>query len=182
MASVLENILAKIQNSAVIQTEFIAGDLIHELEGQGHVSTRKLINSIAVLDRFLFNVVQVDIEFEDYYVYVEYGVSASQIKHKFAKARILALQNWWIRHGLSEKEALGAAYGTAAKHAKEGMPTQNSWNYSDNGRRLHFIDETIDNNKYISEYEEILLDILEESTYEMLDNLPYPFKVTKTAA
>lgn len=180
MSVIGDKILKQLQASAITQSNFIADDLVRELEGQAHVSTRKLISSIEVLDRFIYGVVQVDIEFEDYYVYVEYGVSASQIKYKFAKQRINALKNWWMRHGLSEKEALGAAYGTAAKHAKEGMPTESSKYFAANHRRLHFIDETIDHNKYIEEYEDTLLDILENSTYEMLDNLPEPFIVTKT--
>ena len=68
-----------------------------------------------------------------------------KIKFKYtSRAQIKALTAWWKREGLVEKEAKSAAFATAFKHQKEGMPTVNSYAFSKNNRRLGQLQHGLD--------------------------------------
>ena len=65
------------------------------------------------------------------------------------------------RGGLSDEEALSAAFATARKHAKEGMPTRASSRFSQTGNRTQFVaDGTKDIMKQV---EEIMAEAFKEA-------------------
>lgn len=75
------------------------------------------------------------------------GVSSSRIPYdpsvrsgRKTSKYIQGLQSYFmLRKGLSERAALSAAFATAHKHKREGMPTLGSYKYSKTGQRLMFI-------------------------------------------
>jgi hypothetical protein len=70
------------------------------------------------------------------------GVTAQQIRSPFAPARIRGLTMYAkLRMGASDKDAVSIAYAIASKHAKEGMPTPSSRQYSSTGNRTHFVED-----------------------------------------
>ncbi len=80
-----------------------------------------------------------------YGIYVNIGVKASEIKYPYARARINGLANFVkFRMGIDGKEGVSIAYAIATKHKQEGMPTQGSYQYSNNGKRTDFIDDAIE--------------------------------------
>jgi hypothetical protein len=56
---------------------------------------------------------------------------------------IQGLFMFWKLRGLSEKEALRAAFATAKKHSKEGMPTKASSRFSKTGERKQLLTRAI---------------------------------------
>ena len=48
-----------------------------------------------------------------------------------------------LRMGASDKQALGIAFAIAHKHIKEGMPTESSKQYSSTGKRIEFVEDSI---------------------------------------
>jgi hypothetical protein len=67
------------------------------------------------------------------------GRSASGGTSKY----IQGLVSYWKKRGLDEREAIRAAFATANKHKKEGMPTKGSYAFSKTGSRSKFIN-TVD--------------------------------------
>ena len=68
------------------------------------------------------------------------GVRADQIKFPYARKRIAGLTNWAkLRLGAGDKEAVSIAYAVATTHAREGMPTPGSVQYSSTGKRTDFV-------------------------------------------
>lgn len=127
-------------------------DLRKEADAQGHTLTGRLSDSIE------FEVVEQTGEVvgrmyaEDYSTYVEMGVKASRIPYSGRSGRggtslyIQGLVSFWEERGLSDREALSAAFATAAVHKREGMPTRSSYRYSSTGERTGFIRQTIERN------------------------------------
>lgn len=113
-------------------------NLKREFKAQGHSLTGAWERSLqgTVID--MGRAVILDGRMNQYGVYLELGVSASEIKHPLAKARIDGLIRFWEAKGLDAEEAKKAAYATAIKHSKEGMPTAASYKHSENGKRKHF--------------------------------------------
>lgn len=113
-------------------------NLIREFKAQGHSLTgaweRSLQGTLVDMGRAVI----LHGEMNQYGVYLEYGVAASEIKHPLAPARIKGLIAFWEARGVHGKDAVRAAYATAIKHSKEGMPTADSYAYSENGARKHF--------------------------------------------
>ena len=90
----------------------------------------------------------------DYSVFVQYGVKAENIPYTSGGPRrggksqyIQGLVSFFENRGLSGREALGAAFATAAKHEREGMPTRASSAFSQTGRRTGFVTETLEENE-----------------------------------
>lgn len=133
----------------------IANALKQELMQQGHYATGKLAETIR------YEITAQDVEgFEavilanDYWVFLENGVSASRIPYTVGGPRrggtskyISALLDWAkvVRPELDEKERKGFVFAVAAKHKKEGMPTRGSYAFSKNGRRKGFASEVANN-------------------------------------
>lgn len=130
-------------------------ELIKQFVAQGHKHTGKFINTLRKEIKKLPGVVQGLIYMQDYGTYVNNGVSAANIPFSGTAAKgqgkgtrskyIMGLQSYFIFKGLSEKEALSAAFATAHKHKKEGMPSKGSFSFSQNGKRTGFIQDSIDN-------------------------------------
>ena len=131
-----------------------------EAQGHGRRNTSKLIQSIEYEITATSNILVAGMYMEDYYVFVEKGVRASRIPYSRGSGRktskyIDALVRFWrFKKGLSPKEAKSAAFATANKHKKEGMPTRASFRYSKDGTRLGFLEITL--NKFEPEVTKIL--------------------------
>jgi hypothetical protein len=65
------------------------------------------------------------------------------------------------RGGLSDEEAVRAAFATAAKHIKEGMPTRASAKYSRTGKRIDFVSDATRN--IMKQVEQIMAEAFEEA-------------------
>jgi hypothetical protein len=158
--SKVKNILA--QTGAVLTLE-----MRDELKGQGHVNTGKLLNSVKAGVHGSGDEINLDIEMNNYHVYLEHGVKASKIpyggKRSGAKRSkyIEGLIKFFQSKGRSLKEAKSAAFATANVQSKEGMPTSGSYRFASNGRRLKFINESIRASKEIDLAENLILDALQ---------------------
>lgn len=125
--------------------------LIAELSAQGHRNTGALEKSLSYdVKREGDSIVAVMTAFE-YGLYVEFGVPASRIPYtpggrkRGGKSKyIQGLVTFFSHKGLSPREALGAAFATARKHKREGMPTRGSYAFSSNGRRTGFTQNTLE--------------------------------------
>lgn len=87
----------------------------------------------------------------DYGEVIELGVRAERIP--FGKGKgggqktslyIQGLVEFWEKRGLSDRDALGAAFATAHVHAREGMPTRASHRFSETGERTGFVRTVIE--------------------------------------
>lgn len=142
--------LDSIKQSVLLGVKKLLLDLQNELLAQGHKATGALIDSaeskIAYEDATRL---VIDIYFNDYWVYVNHGVTANRIPYRPRKrgeaARggtskyIEALIEWAKVIGIPANEAKGFAFAVAKKHSIEGMPTNGSYRYSSNGRRTNFL-------------------------------------------
>jgi hypothetical protein len=122
-------------------------ELADELADQGHRLTGALEASIKGTVVATGNAVIGSTTMLNYGKYVENGVPASSIpfsQGSGAKSSkyIDGLTRFFILRGLSPKEAKSAAFATAKKQKKEGMPTQNSYSFSHNGFRTKFIENS----------------------------------------
>ena len=89
----------------------------------------------------------------DYGLTVDQGVTPDRIPYtprKRGEGRggtskyIQGLLTFWLLKGLSQKEALQAAFATANKHKQEGIPSRGSFIHSTNGRRKFFFTGTVE--------------------------------------
>lgn len=119
-----------------------------EIDIQGHNSSGRLIASIDEMVHSLFTGYGIDICGEDYGLILNEGVAPNKIPYTRGSGNrtskyISGLIDYFKQKGLSEKEARGAAFGTAQKHKKEGLPTRASSRFSRNGKRKGFIEDAI---------------------------------------
>lgn len=129
--------------------EFVKQELIDEYEAQGHKLSGALADQMKIEITTLTDGVMGIIFINDYYKYLDKGVSANRIPYtqgsgkkssKFIEGLIRFFQ---IRLNLSQDQAKGAAFATAQKMKKEGMPTRGSYAFSKNGKRTDFFTGTI---------------------------------------
>lgn len=119
--------------------------LIAELKAQGHSLTGSLERSLRGNMIQSRSGVSVLGTMNGYGKYVATGVSKDRIPYGGHSATggtskyIQGLVAFWKLRGLSEKEALRAAFATAKKHKREGMPTKGSYAFSKTGERTQFI-------------------------------------------
>lgn len=128
-------------------------DVQKELEAQGHNLSGKLKESLRAEVKRFPNMVQGLLLGRNYGRYVDRGVAASRIPFdpnrrgggSGTSDYIQGLQDFWkkIKPSMTDKEALSAAFATAKVHAKEGMPSKNSFKFSNNGKRLGFFTDTV---------------------------------------
>lgn len=135
---------------AVKQVSDIAAlSLKAELIKQGHVLTGKLLNSIHSVINETNDVITAVLELEEYGFIVNSGVTAAKIPFtpggrsggrtsKYIEGLIKFFQ---LKKGLSLKNAKSAAFATANVHKREGMPSRNSYSFSNNGKRTGFIED-----------------------------------------
>jgi len=143
------SIAAEIQKDIVTAVrsalEGLISDFQDELRQQGHVLTGSLVNSMEL--RIVEGKDQVigTISFQDYGAFVERGVPAPRIPFSRSSGRggtskyIQGLIRFFQIKGLPGNEAIRAAFATANKHKREGMPTRASYRFSSNGARTGFV-------------------------------------------
>jgi hypothetical protein len=121
--------------------ETINKEIVKQMDMQGHRMTGAFEESLEVIHDFS----SVSGIGNTYGIYLNIGVKAEQIKYPYARARIAGLTRF-VEHrmGLSGKDATGVAYAIATVHAREGMPTRGSYQYSNNGKRTDMIDDAIE--------------------------------------
>lgn len=124
--------------------------LIAELQAQGHRLTGALEKSIQYEITTTPGRIVAVMTALDYGLVMEFGVPANRIPYGGRKGGggvskyIQGLVRFFELRGLSGREALGAAFGTAQKHKREGMPSRGSYAFSSNGRRTGFIKNTLE--------------------------------------
>lgn len=161
------------------------GDLINynlaiEIAAQGHHLTGGLERSIkgSVIIAGSANILTGTMAF--YGGILNAGVTADRIPYsdtptgaKTSKY-IEGLKAFWMLKGLSEKEATSAAFATAKKQKKEGMPTAGSYLFSETGQRKRFIqivDDAISpevNNMISDGFDTIINEIFHETHSETI--------------
>lgn len=130
--------------------ELMQKGLREELKAQGHYLTGRLSESI---DFRVFtkgsSVVVGEMYAVDYAMVLEVGVKPERIPYGGRTGRggtsryIQGLVDFFQLRGLGEREAMRAAFATANVQKQEGMPTANSYRFSNNGRRTGFVAETL---------------------------------------
>ncbi len=119
------------------------------IDAQGHNLTGRLKGSFETVTTSTNSGIKADIMVEGYGQFVDQGVKAARIPYSGRSGRggkskyIEGLKEFFIKRGRGATEALRAAFATAAKHRREGMPTRASYRFSRNGRRLGIITDEI---------------------------------------
>lgn len=139
-------------------------DMRKELKDQGHYLTGRLSESLEYEIEVKGGVVTAVMECEDYGLSMEFGVPANRIPYTPGGGRggtskyIQGLIRFWNLRGVTGKEGIRAAFATAAKHSREGMPTRSSFAFSSTGARTGFASTVIERDL------EFIGRILEEKT------------------
>lgn len=177
--SILEEFGASLTDMAT----FMIQELQKELTDQGHILTGKLRDSIELTDINIRNNSQeAFVSLQSYFEILDQGVRPGRIPfnpgsgRKSSKYIDALIKFWMLKKGLGQEEATRAAFALAHKHKREGMPTQSSWQFSKNGRRMEFFTRTLDSNKNYDDFEESLLDSLERLSDVVLDNFKKSLK------
>lgn len=137
----------------------------YELRQQGHVLTGALVESLEAqyeetakgfILRFLAN---------DYGGVLNNGIEPQNVPFREGSgvktSKVVQGLIGYVekRMGLKGKRALGVAFAILKKWKKEGMPTQNSYKFSRNGRRKYWIDTVEkDSQDAIREYVESFIE------------------------
>lgn len=138
---ILIEIMTEIQTS--LKTEFVA---------QGHNLTGKTVESIMFETEFGATEAIGTMFIADAGVFVNVGISADRIPYGGKSGSggtsqyIQGLISFWENRGLSGRDAIGAAFATAAVHKREGMPTRASSRFSSTGERTGFVGAAIESN------------------------------------
>jgi len=167
-------ILAQLQSSISVVRNFLVEALKNELHAQGHVNTGALANSIEGQIKQVADVIVLTVWMNDYWINVNRGVGADKIPYSPGSGAgssnyIQGLIDFFMSKGLQFDEARGAAFATANAHKREGMPTKGSYRFSDNGRRLGFVDHTI------AEEQQRIDELLTNNTFTGVEKAFYDF-------
>lgn len=116
-----------------------------ESRAQGHYLTGAMENSLSHIAGRLGPFRILTGTAVEYTRFVNNGVAAGRIPFKQGSgagksAYIEGLRQFFILKGLSDKEALSAAFATAKTHQKEGMPSRRSYAHSSTGQRTGMIE------------------------------------------
>ena len=135
-----------------------------ELKQQGHVDTRKLLNSLeAQIDIAEGEILEVVGTFEQYGTYLNDGVPVSRIRpsrrpgrrrrgsgSRQKSPRQIAIEDWLKRKvmpGASDKELTGRYHAIVATWRKQGFPSPGGRKFAANGRNTRFSDLAIMENE-----------------------------------
>lgn len=122
--------------------------LIAELQAQGHRLTGALEKSIQYEVKVEGDTITAVMTALDYGLVMEFGVPANRIPYGKGgggtSKYIQGLVRFFTLRGLGSREALSAAFATAKKHKREGMPSRGSYAFSSNGRRTGFVKNTLE--------------------------------------
>lgn len=139
-------------------------DLRTELKAQGHYLTGRLHDSIEYEIEYSPGIVTATMECEDYGLSMEFGVPAQNIPYTPGSGSggtsqyIQGLIRFWNLRGVTGREGVRAAFATARKHKREGMPTRASYAFSTTGARTGFASTVLERDL------ELIGRILEEKT------------------
>lgn len=130
---------------------FMREQIKEEFTKQGHSLTGALEDTISIIITQLGTKVIGEMWVNDYYKFVDQGVSADRIPFSGATGAggtskyIQALVEYAkVRMSISDdKEALSVAFAIAHTHKKEGMPSVASSAFSSTGERKGFFTETL---------------------------------------
>jgi len=134
------NLYEAISNKLEDYLNGLFDDFLVELKAQGHIDTGRLAQSKKVTVKTGVARIIGELAMEDYVKYLETGTRPRRV----TGAQVAALKAWWKRKGLTDKEAEGAAWGTAKNQVKYGSPTPASYAFSSNGRRKGVLTQAID--------------------------------------
>jgi hypothetical protein len=121
-----------------------------ELAKQGHVLSGKLRDSITFEVRIEGTKVIGVFLAENYGLILESGVPASKIPYSGRTGKggtskyIAGLVRFFELRGKDSKTALRMAFATANKQRREGMPTRGAFRFTQNGRRINWIRQTLE--------------------------------------
>ena len=122
-----------------------------EIRAQGHSLTGSLEKSLEAKNIKVLKGFIIDFYANSYGNIIDAGTKPNRIPFNEGSGAktskyIDGLKDFAMkRFGASDKEAQGIAFAIAKTQKKEGMPTKNSYRYSQNGKRLDLIDDTIAN-------------------------------------
>lgn len=173
-----KNLSDQIRELLKVSGRGIAEDIKAEMRLQGHVNTGQLIKSVQSEVSNQRDGANLEIEMNDYHVFVEHGVKSGRIpfggRSKAGRGTtskyIEGLIKFWTAKGKSKKEAKRAAFATAHKHKSEGMPSKGSYKHSKNGRRLEFINESTKSSKQIEQLETNILEQVDLEAQKILNS------------
>lgn len=140
---------------------FVKGELLKELRNQGHYNTGKLAESVEIVVFEVADEIVGQLSMEKYWEYLNTGVPRNKIPFYPGSGRkeskyIEALIRYFVTKGFEGKQAERYAFATANAHKREGMPTQASYRFSNNNRRVGFLDEvTNENSNFLEKYIEL---------------------------
>jgi len=137
-----------------VETEFTK-NLKKELRDQGHYLTGALESSIRTKTTDNTGAVVGEVTALDYIDDLETGIAASHIDPNDVSYIREMAEYAKKRFGLtSERQALKAGVAIARKHAREGMPTRNSYNFSSTGERTEAIQTSYD--EHADQYDDLI--------------------------
>lgn len=129
-------------------SDFVVIKLARELLNQGHQNTGALISSLKGVVSQIRDGIEISVVTnKTYWRQINYGVKANRIPYRGRTGRggksayIQALIAYFKQKGASDPKA--AAFATATKQRKEGMPTRASFRFSSTGKRTDFIGEML---------------------------------------
>ena len=139
---------------------FVKNELVKELKSQGHNNTGSLVSSIELVSKSIADDVVGEIYMNDYWEPLNTGVRANRIPYQRGSGKksskyIDGLIRYFQSKGLALNEAKNAAFATANKHKQEGMPTSASYRFSQNNKRIGFMDVVDKEYGYITQYIEL---------------------------
>ena len=141
--------------------------LIAELQAQGHRLTGALEKSIQYEVKVEGDTITAVMTALDYGLVMEFGVPANRIPYGKGgggtSKYIQGLVRFFTLRGLGSREALSAAFATAKKHKREGMPSRGSYAFSSNGRRTGFVKNTLE------QYLPLLTDLISTESGRVVD-------------
>lgn len=119
------------------------------LEEQGHVLTGRLRDSIVFDVQVGADKVTATMYCEAYGLAMEFGVKAERIPYSpgsgaTSSQYIQGLITYFKRRGVTGREGIRAAFATARKHKREGMPTFASRRFSKTGERTGFASSALE--------------------------------------
>ena len=119
------------------------------LEDQGHVLTGRLRDSIVFDVVVSGDKVKATMYCESYGLAMEFGVKAANIPYSpgsgaTSSKYIQGLITYFKRRGVTGREGIRAAFATARKHKREGMPTHASRRFSKTGERTGFASSALE--------------------------------------
>jgi hypothetical protein len=149
----------------------ITNFMLSELIQQGHKATGKLAESIEHETQTLLDGLTTTVSYLDYGQTVNDGVPANKIPigKSFEAFKFLTEIMNWVRFkgfaGTLDKDIKRVSKFIVRKMAIEGIPTKNSFNFSNNGRRTRWVDYTIDSKeRYMGEQ-------IENISYDFVHNM-----------